>query len=83
MIKNRPIDAKSVERYLESNFGESVAAVGSAIHDLAKSFRPGELSKNAFSLYEKFRPAIPEGVRSWGAKGNLDIDCIRSLAMEK
>ena len=38
---------------------------------------------NAFSLYEEFRPAIPEGVKGWGAKGNLDIDGIRSLALEK
>src|SRR5271169_3165422 len=42
-----------------------------------------QLSQNAFSLYERFRPAIPEGVTGWGAKGNLDIDHIRSLALDK
>jgi hypothetical protein len=82
-IKNQPIDAKSVERYLESKFGESLSTVRAAMRDLAKSFRPEQLSENAFSLYEQFRPAIPEGVRGWGAKGNLDIDRIRSLAKEK
>jgi len=80
VIKNQPIESKSVERYLECKFGESLCTARSAMRDLAKAFRPEQLSKNAFSLYEKFRPAIPEGVKGWGAKGNLDIDRIRSLA---
>ncbi len=54
-----------------------------AMRDIANGFRPEELSKNAFRLYEKFRPAIPEGVTGWGAKGSLDLDRIRSLASEK
>ena len=83
VIKNQPIEAKSVERYLESKFGESLGTARTAMRDLAKGFRPEQLSKNAFSLYEGFPPAIPEGVKSWGAKGNLDIDRIRSLALEK
>jgi hypothetical protein len=82
-IKNQPIEAKSVERYLVSKFGKSLGSVRAAMRDLAKTFRPEQLRTNAFSLYEKFRPAIPEGVRGWGAKGELDIDRIRSLALEK
>jgi hypothetical protein len=83
VLKNQPIESKSVERYLESKFGESLDTARSVMRDLAKAFRPEQLLKNAFSLYEEFRPAIPEGVTSWGAKGNLDIDRIRSLALEK
>jgi hypothetical protein len=83
VIKNQPIEAKSVERYLESKFGESLGTARAAMRDLAKAFRPEQLRTNAFNLYEKFRPAIPEGVKGWGAKGTLDIDRIRSLAMEK
>jgi hypothetical protein len=83
VTKNQAIEAKTVEQYLESKFGESLGTARSAMRDLAKAFRPEQLSKNAFSLYEEFRPAIPEGVKGWGAKGNLDIDRIRSLAMEK
>ena len=83
VIKNKPIEAMSVERYLESKFGESLGTARDAMRDLAKAFRPEQLLKNAFSLYEQFRPAIPEGVTGWGAKGNLDIDRIRSLALEK
>jgi hypothetical protein len=81
--KRKPIEAKSVERYLESKFGESLGAARAAMRDLLKTFRPEQLSTNAFSLYEKFRPAIPEGVTGWGAKGRLDVDRIRSLASEK
>jgi hypothetical protein len=80
---NQPIEPQSVERYLESKFGESLSPARSAMRDLAKSFRPEQLRANAFSLYEQFRPTIPEGVRGWGAKGNLDLDRIRSLAKEK
>src|SRR6267143_1965404 len=78
VIKNQPIEAKSVERYLESKFGESLGTARAAMRDLAKAFRPEQLVTNAFRLYEEFRPAIPEGVTGWGAKGNLDIDRIRS-----
>jgi hypothetical protein len=53
------------------------------MRDLAKAFRPEQLLTNAFSLYEKFRPAIPEGVTGWGTKGNLNIDRIQSLALKK
>jgi hypothetical protein len=81
--KNQPIEAKSVERYLESKFGESLGTARSAMRDFAKAFRPEQLRTNAFRFYEKFRPAIPEGVKGWGAKGNLDIDRIRSLTLGK
>jgi hypothetical protein len=83
VTKDKPIEAKGVERYLASKFGESLGTARAAMRDLAKAFRPEQLSKNAFSLYETFRPAIPDGVTGWGAKGNLDIDRIRSLALEK
>jgi hypothetical protein len=38
------------------------------------------LESKAYGLYEKFRPAIPEGTKGWGAKGELDLEQIRSLA---
>jgi len=83
VIKSKPIEAKSVERYLESKFGESLGTACAVMRDLAKSFQPEQLSRNAFNLYERFRPSIPEGVAGWGAKGRLDVDRIRSLALEK
>jgi hypothetical protein len=83
VIKGKPIEPESIERYLESKFGQSLKAARVAMQDLAKAFRPDELSRNAFSLYESFRPSIPEGATGWGAKGTLDIDSIRLLASEK
>ena len=72
-----------MERYLEVKFGDSLDAARAAMRDLAKAFRPAQLSKNAFSLYEAFRPGIPEGVTGRGAKGKSNLDRIRLLALEK
>jgi hypothetical protein len=83
VTNDKPIDAPSVDRYLESKFGESLGPARDAMRDLAQAFRPEQLSANAFSLYERFRPAVPAGVRGWGAKGRLDFERIRSLALEK
>lgn len=47
---------------------------------LAKAYPPKELAVKAFSLYERFRPAIPAGTKGWGAKGTLDLDLIQRLA---
>ena len=83
VIKDKPVEPQGVERYLESKFGESLDNVRTAMRDLAKAFRPEQLSQNSFRLYERFRPTIPEGVTGWGAKGTLDIERVRSLALEK
>jgi hypothetical protein len=83
VVKDKPIAAQSVERYLESKFAESLGPVREAMRELAKEFRPEELAQNAFQLYEKFRPAIAEDVTGWGAKGRRDLERIRSLARKK
>jgi hypothetical protein len=46
---------------------------------LAKSFKPKELADIAFRVYERFRPALPEGVKGWGARGDLDLGVIERL----
>jgi len=73
----------AVERYLESKFGEALPAVRAAMTALARAIPRGPLSLRAYSLYERFRPAIPRGMRGWGAKGELDLDAIRALAKER
>jgi hypothetical protein len=50
------------------------------MEELAKAYTPKQLESKAYTLYEKFRPEIPEGKKGWGAKGELDLDYIRSLA---
>ena len=79
----KPIDPDSVRRYLDDKFGENLKAVRSAMQRLAKAYKPQELAHDAYRLYERFRPAIPEGLKGWGAKGDLDLGLIRRLAKEK
>jgi hypothetical protein len=83
VTKGQAVEPGGVERYLESKFGEALEAAHAAMRDLAKAFSPEQLRENAFHLYEEFRPAIPEGVTGWGAKGKLEISRIRSLAQGK
>jgi hypothetical protein len=65
---------------LESKFGQDLADVQAAMEALAEAYEPEQLAAKAYSLYEQFRPDIPEGKKGWGAKGELDLDYIRSLA---
>lgn len=82
-IKGEEISPESVERYLEQKFGENLDDVRAAMEKLAKAYTPKQLESKAYDLYEKFRPEIPEGTRGWGAKGELDLAYVRSLAEEK
>jgi hypothetical protein len=79
---DRPVEPAGVERYLQGKFGDSLSTVREAMEELARSYTLEELSNNAFSLYERFRPEIPAGLRGWGAKGELELDRIRELAKE-
>jgi hypothetical protein len=79
-IKGEEIDPKSVERYLEKKFGESLSDVQAALVTLAQTYPPQELEQHAYKLYEQFRPAIPEGTQGWGAAGELNLERIRRLA---
>ena len=78
-----PIDPGGVRRYLAGKFGDDLKAVQSAMQKLARAYTPQELAGRAFSLYEQFRPAVPEGVKGWGARGYLDLGLIGRLAKEK
>jgi hypothetical protein len=78
--KGKPIHAESVQTYLENKFKDDLDEARKAMEKLAKAYPPKQLEKKAYDLYEKFRPEIPEGKKGWGAKGELDLDYIRSLA---
>lgn len=79
-IKGEQIDPQSVTKYLQQKFGDDLDEARAAMQKLAKSYTPQQLESNAYDLYEKFRPEIPAGKKGWGAKGELDLDYIRSLA---
>lgn len=78
--KGKPVDPGSVQRYLEQKFGQDLDDVQAAMVELAKAYKPDKLAAKAYTLYEQFRPAIPEGTQGWGAKGELDLNAIRKLA---
>lgn len=80
VIKGRPANPPSIQRYLERKFSSNLPEVRQAMETLAASYTPAELAPKAYALYEKFRPEIPEGVKGWGAAGELDLDAIRSMA---
>jgi plasmid stability protein len=78
-IDGEPIQAESVQTYLEQKFKDDLADARTAMETLARAFTPKQLESKAYSLYEKFRPEIPEGKKGWGARGELDLEYIRSL----
>jgi hypothetical protein len=80
---NKPIDPDSVRRYLEDKFGEHLGAVRKAMTNLTRAYPPGKLLVRAYRLYERFRPAVPEGKKGWGARGDLDVGVIEGLARQK
>ena len=69
-----------MERYLFTKFGEGFDDALGAMQALARSRTPAKLAGEAYSLYEKFRPAVPAGTGGWGAKGTLELEAIRKLA---
>ncbi len=76
----RPTAPASVEQYLKGKFGDALDPVQDAMQALAHSLPPRQLAARAYGLYESFRPEIPDGTKGWGARGELDLDKIRSLA---
>ncbi|MBL8701248.1 MAG: hypothetical protein JNK67_22925 [Alphaproteobacteria bacterium] len=74
----KPINPAGVDRYLDSKFGDGLVPAREAMTALAASMTTAELPVHAFSLYEDFRPTVPEGVKGWGAAGELNTDKIRS-----
>jgi hypothetical protein len=79
-IKGEEIDPGSVETYLKQKFKDDLEEARAAMEKLAKAYTPKQLESKAYDLYAEFRPEIPEGTKGWGAKGELDLEYIRSLA---
>jgi hypothetical protein len=80
VVGAKAIEPSGVNSYLESKFGDELTATREGMMALARRFKPEELQREAFRLYEQFRPGTPEGVRGWGAKGELNLGHIRKLA---
>ena len=65
-----------IETYLAGKFGgwRPGGEPGSV------AYEPADLYRRGFKLYEMFRPGVPAGESGWGAKGELDLDKVRSMA---
>jgi len=82
-IRGEVVEPKPVQEYLAKKFGADLAEVRKVMEALAGSMEPKVLEAQAFTLYEKFRPQIPEGKRGWGAAGDLDLGQLERLAKRK
>ena len=80
--EQKPMAPTSVAKYLQSKFGERPPEVRGAMEKLARSRGPDSLVKEAFQLYEAFRPEIPTGESGWGAKGKLSLKKIQELTAQ-
>lgn len=79
----RPISPASVQRYLQGKFGNHLVPARAAMRALARSVPPKTLAANGYTLYVKFRPGLPTGIKGWGARGNLDLTLIRRLSKRR
>ena len=80
LSQNRPIHPASVQRYLQSKVGATLADVYHAMVQRADSRSPARLAAEAYHLYEQFRPQVSAGAKGWGAVGLLRLETIRTLA---
>jgi hypothetical protein len=76
----KPARPEAVAAYISRAFGERLAEVRAAMEALVAQLTPEELNRLGFRLYEAFRPEVPEGVKGWGAKAELDLGRIRRAA---
>lgn len=74
----KPASAAPVEAYLARAFGARLGEVRAAMEQLARQWDPEEVNRIGFRLYERFRPEVPEGVKGWGAKGELSLAAIET-----
>ncbi len=79
-VGGQVIEPGAVQKYLEQKFKDNLSEVRQAMQKLANSLDPVTLNQRGFTLYEKFRPEIPDGTRGWGAAGELDVEKIQKLA---
>lgn len=80
--EQKPMAPTSVEKYLRAKFGDKLPEARSAMEELARSREPDALVKEAFQLYEAFRPEIPKNEPGWGVKGQLSLKKIQELAAQ-
>jgi hypothetical protein len=77
---DKAMNPQQARGYLKRAFGDDLADVEAALGGLAESLPKKDVGKEAYRLYEKFRPTVPDGQKGWGQKADLDLAFINSLA---
>lgn len=81
--KASPADPASVRTYLARRFKEDLPFVESKLVELAATFEPPELDREAMNVYMRLRPNVPGGRKGWGKAGLLDTARIDALIRER
>jgi hypothetical protein len=79
IAEGKPMAPVAIEKYLVQKFGANLEPIAVAMRALAASRTKERLAAEAFSLYEKFRPAVPADAAGWGKAGVLDTAVIGKL----
>jgi hypothetical protein len=79
VAKEEPIEPKSVEKYLVAKVIDHLGAVSTAMVELVDFKDPDELTAQAHSFCEQFRPTIPAGEEGWSAAGAPSLRKIREM----
>ena len=74
-----PVDPESVRRYLKGRFKDALGPVEEKLAELAETFEPAELDREAMNVYMRLRPNVPRGREGWGKAGPLGVDAIDAL----
>jgi hypothetical protein len=73
------------EEGLKRKVGDGYEAVRDAMTGALESWKgeEDELSKEAFGMYEDFRPSVVKGKGGWGRKGELSVERIESVVRKE
>ncbi|KAA0574661.1 hypothetical protein FZ983_27570 [Azospirillum sp. B21] len=80
--QGKAIMPQSVSRYLAGKFGDDLDEVREAMTALAHSLPAADLGRQAFGLYEAFRPKVKTGTAGWGTEGELDLARLVALGAD-
>jgi len=83
LSKASPTEPQSVRKYLLGRFKEDLAAVEAKLTELAATYAPEALDREAMDVYMRLRPNVPKGREGWGKVGLLDTSLIDRMISER
>eukprot|EP00039_Didymoeca_costata_P003386 m.67317 g.67317 ORF g.67317 m.67317 type:complete len:312 (+) comp11879_c0_seq1:295-1230(+) len=80
----REIEPANVDSYIKTKFSKNYAYVYGLFSRLCSFYREKieKDGREAYRLYEKFRPDVASGPSGWGAAGKLKLDIIEQLMQD-